>query len=212
VADDRTAGASERKALLDAAMRVMMRRGGGDALVAQILKEAGLSTRAFYRHFASKDDLLCAVYRRDAESMARYIERRVAATATPRDGVEAWVRAVLSIAYDATRRRRAAVMVAAGVNAGAGIATEHRHRIAIFVAPLRAVLTAGREDGSFPLTDPEPDAVTINGMAWSVMDDFVEGATRFPLEAAVDHILRFCLPGLGAVAEPAGRRRARPAR
>jgi AcrR family transcriptional regulator len=38
--------------------------------VADILNEADLSTRSFYRHFASKDQLLCALFRREAEAAA----------------------------------------------------------------------------------------------------------------------------------------------
>ena len=31
----------------------------------------GLSTRSFYRHFESKDQLLCALYRHEAEAGGR---------------------------------------------------------------------------------------------------------------------------------------------
>src|SRR5262245_51706000 len=125
---------------MDAAMRVLQREGGGNALVAQILEEAGLSTRAFYRHFTSKDELLCALYRRDAESVARYIARRVTAAPTPRDAVDAWIRAVLSIAFDPYRRRRAVLINATTAHAGPGIAVEDRYRIDIMVASLEAAL------------------------------------------------------------------------
>ena len=40
------------------------------ATVQDILDEAGLSTRAFYRHFGSKDDLFHALFRREAELVA----------------------------------------------------------------------------------------------------------------------------------------------
>jgi hypothetical protein len=116
------------------------------------------------------------------------------------------VRAVLGIAHEPSRRRRAVVMNAAVVNAGACMTHEHRYRRAIFVAPLLAVLYAGTADRSFPLTDPEPDALTIHDMTWAAMDGFLDGSTRLPFEAAVDHILRFSLPALGALAEPGARR------
>ena len=60
----------ELRILLDAAMEVMGRNGYVDASVADILREANLSTRSFYRHFESKDQLLCALYRHEAENAA----------------------------------------------------------------------------------------------------------------------------------------------
>ena len=45
----------ELRILLDAALAVMERNGYVDANVAEILREANLSTRSFYRHFESED-------------------------------------------------------------------------------------------------------------------------------------------------------------
>ena len=67
----------ELRILFDAALVVMERNGYHDAAVADILAEADLSTRSFYRHFESKDQLLCALYRREAEACR-------GAAATPR--------------------------------------------------------------------------------------------------------------------------------
>ena len=53
--------ADELRILLDAALVVMERNGYVDAAVADIFREADLSTRSFYRHFESKDQLLCAL-------------------------------------------------------------------------------------------------------------------------------------------------------
>ena len=50
--------ADEIEMIVHAALAVMERNGYQDAAVAEILSEAGLSTRSFYRHFQSKDELL----------------------------------------------------------------------------------------------------------------------------------------------------------
>ena len=60
----------ELRILLDAALVVMERNGYTDAAVADILREADLSTRSFYRHFESKDQLLSALFRREADAAA----------------------------------------------------------------------------------------------------------------------------------------------
>src|ERR1700753_3383937 len=73
----------ELRLLLDAALVVMARNGYTDAAVADILREADLSTRSFYRHFESKDQLLCALFRREADAAADRLEARVDAAASP---------------------------------------------------------------------------------------------------------------------------------
>jgi len=49
-----------RRDLLAAAIKVMSRRGCSGARVSEIAAEAGVTTGAIYRHFASRDDLLSA--------------------------------------------------------------------------------------------------------------------------------------------------------
>ena len=55
----------EVEALVSSALRVMRRKGYAAATVADVLEEAELSTRAFYRHFHSKEELFLAVFERD---------------------------------------------------------------------------------------------------------------------------------------------------
>src|SRR5258708_2207715 len=73
--------------------------------VQDILAEAGLSTRAFYRHFASKDDLIVAMYRSDSQRVASELTEAITTSSTPARAVEAWIEHLLSIAYDPRRRR-----------------------------------------------------------------------------------------------------------
>src|SRR5438445_5358235 len=90
---------AEERALVEAANRVMRRNGFNGATVADILAEAGLSTRAFYRHFASKDELLLAMYRNDSHAVAARIAARCDAAPTAAGALAAWLDEVLSLAY-----------------------------------------------------------------------------------------------------------------
>ena len=76
----------ELRILLDAALVVMERNGYVDAAVADILREADLSTRSFYRHFESKDQLLSALFRREADAAAARLRAKVDAAADPTGG------------------------------------------------------------------------------------------------------------------------------
>ena len=101
----RASNESERRAILDAALRVMRENGYAHAQLGDILVTAGLSTRAFYRQFDSKDDLLLALYRENAEATAARLRERVAAAGTPTEQLVAWIDETLSLGYD--RRRPA---------------------------------------------------------------------------------------------------------
>ena len=75
---------------MDAALKVMRRNGFQGASVQDILDRAGLSTRAFYRQFQSKDDLLLAMFRTasgaDVDTVARRVEEAPTSVEAPAGG------------------------------------------------------------------------------------------------------------------------------
>ena len=60
---------NERKAIIRAAYR-LVGHNRGFVSVQEILESAELSTRAFYRHFSSKDELVLSMYRSDNERVS----------------------------------------------------------------------------------------------------------------------------------------------
>ena len=86
--DDQT----ERRMLIEAAIRVMAADGSGSLSVGEVLSESGLSTRAFYRHFESKEMLLEALMLREAAAVGRSLARVVAEAPDPVAALEAWLR------------------------------------------------------------------------------------------------------------------------
>jgi AcrR family transcriptional regulator len=100
-ADLVAARTDEAQRLMDAGMIVIVRNGrNARATVAEIVREAGLSNQAFYRHFAGKDDLVAAIIDAGARRLVGYAEHRMAAFDEPLDQVRAWSRAVLSQGTD----------------------------------------------------------------------------------------------------------------
>ena len=91
---------------MDAALHVMRRNGFQGASVQDILDRAGLSTRAFYRQFRSKDDLLLAMFRTASDPDVDQIARSVAEAPTALGAVLVWVDQMLSLAFDRRRVRR----------------------------------------------------------------------------------------------------------
>ena len=81
--------------IVETAARAIRRSGYNGTSVADIMKEAGLTHGGFYAHFPSREAMLAeAADRAGAESVA--MSTRVAATAPPKQALQALVRAYLS--------------------------------------------------------------------------------------------------------------------
>ena len=192
----------ELRILLDAAMVVMGRNGYVDASVSDILSEANLSTRSFYRHFESKDQLLCALYRREAENAAARLNAKVDAAASPRAALDAWIDEILSLGHHRAKAARARVLGSRGAMRAEGHGEETRHASKLLMAPLESLLAAGAADGSFPLADPPGDAELIRSVVWAAagLTPSRDGAASHTEVAR--QVRSFCARALGAA--PAG--------
>ena len=81
--------------IVETAARAIRRSGYNGTSVADIMKEAGLTHGGFYAHFPSREAMLAeAADRAGAESVA--MSTSVAATAPPKQALQALVRAYLS--------------------------------------------------------------------------------------------------------------------
>jgi AcrR family transcriptional regulator len=159
--------ADELRLLLDAALVVMERNGYADAAVADILREADLSTRSFYRHFESKDQLLCALFRREADAAAARLRGKVDAAGSPRDALNAWIDEILSFGHHRVKAARVSVLGSPGAMKADGYSDEMRDASRILTAPLEELLRRGAADGSLPLADAPADAPLIQSVVWA---------------------------------------------
>ncbi|HEY2811939.1 MAG TPA: TetR/AcrR family transcriptional regulator [Acidimicrobiales bacterium] len=188
--------AEELQLLFDAAFEVMRQKGYQDVTVGDILAAAGVSTRSFYRHFASKEELLAAMFGRDAEQFAAAIARRVDAAPTPRAAVVVWIDEILGFGLGRGRARRAAVLgspaamraLPADVLARAGL---------LLTAPLIGALTAGCADGTIPTVDADRDAASISAIAWDASARLRDNKSRREQERIRECAIAFVERALG---------------
>jgi AcrR family transcriptional regulator len=174
----------------------MRRNGFQGASVQDILDRAGLSTRAFYRQFQSKDDLLLAMFRTASEADVDQVARQVREAAATVDAIRVRIDEVLDIAYDRKRIQRL-VMFNNVARQAVGYEAEEASLQDRLVSPLLEAIRRGSADGSFPETDPFPDAYSIFDLVWSVAGPQVRSRRPMDKERARSHVLRFCLPALG---------------
>jgi AcrR family transcriptional regulator len=194
----RKRSAEEVETLLDAAIRVLGRKAA-TLTVADVLTEAHLSTRAFYRHFQSRDELLLAVYERDSDAGVERLRARIERWPSKRVGLIAWIDETLLLAYAPRRAARTRVLTMEAKRLEARYPDELGAIRAAQLAPLVELLDAGRDDGSFPLAQPETDAPLIHAVVWALAEGRLLNRVSMPAADARSHVLRFVLPALGAV-------------
>jgi AcrR family transcriptional regulator len=189
----------ERTALLDAGLAVLRRNGYERATLDDVLTESGLSTRAVYRHFRTIDELLCAVFRRDADQAVNKLVARLAQAPTALQGLQAWVDEVLSLAYNPRRNQRLHLVGFRGFHSPAGgLRAESERGREMSIAPLVEVLQAGRADGVFPDAEPELDAQAIQAIITSALNGSGAFCRLLPnRHDASAYVMRLILPKLG---------------
>ena len=189
--------------LIGAARAVLERRGGDGFTVHEVLSAAGLGTRAFYRHFASKEALVLAVFARAAEQEAGRLRDRMRDEPTPVGAVTAWIEARLDLAFD---EQVASTMRALSLEAE--MATQQmpdpmESAFDRMLAPLVEELRRGTQDGTFRASDPERDARAIHDVVWGQILRHWSGiGTTSDPSAARAHVLKFCLRAIGAAPGP----------
>jgi AcrR family transcriptional regulator len=190
IASRRQRADDEVRLLVAAGLAVLRRQGATGLTVAEVLAEAGLSTRAFYRHFQSKDELVLAVFEHEAQRSHAALAARLAAASSPRAALESWIDEMLALGFEPRRARRTQVLATEGARAQADFPEEFAAIVAGAVRPLEAVL---RE---IPSADPPRDAWSIYAVTWELVQQKLRGA-HIDLAGARAHVLRFCLPALG---------------
>ena len=186
----------EARALVDAGMAVLRRSTATSLTVADVLEEAGLSTRAFYRHFRSKDELILAVYQHDNRRSIERLRSRIGSAGSPLDGLKEWVSYSLGLGFAPRRARRTMTLWREGGRLWAQYPGEYNAIVEGLVAPLTAVLQRGRDEGVFPYADPHLDALSIHAVVWRLVERKLGGDGALELASATEYVLRFCLPAL----------------
>ena len=187
---------AEARAIVQAGMAVLRRSSARNLTVADVLEEAGLSTRAFYRHFQSKDELILAVYQHDNRRAIERLRARIATATSPLDALEKWVEVALGLGFAPRHAPRTVTLWREGGRLWARYPREYNAIVEGLVKPLTDVLERGRRQGAFPFADPHLDAVSIHAVVWRLIERKLGGDDSLDLASATAYVLRFCLPVL----------------
>jgi len=97
LADRRRRYEDELERLVAATFEVIREQDTANPSVADILAASGLSTRAFYRHFPTKDDLLVTLLERAHARTRQHLEQRLVGRTDPAERIAEWVRAMFGL-------------------------------------------------------------------------------------------------------------------
>ena len=184
------------RAIVTAAAETMRDQGVRGVSVAALLDRAKLSTRAFYRHFDSKDQVVAAVFLDMAHAERRRLQRKMAQATDPVEAVVAWIDGRLDLAFDENIKsdlRRLSLEAQSQMFAAPELVQPAFEEM---LKPLIEQLDRGRTVGMFDAIDPVSEAQSIQGVVWANTERRWAG-----VDSGRDEVrrraLRFCLRGLG---------------
>lgn len=152
----------ERDRIVEATFDCLSEPHQGPVHVSAILARAEVSSRAFYRHFQSKDDLFLAMLEQVTERLAVLLDEIATAPGPdPLQRLRSWIELMFTLASDTGLHRYLAVLDCDEMRAAKGYREARERSRARREASLATILRRGHADGSFPLTVPESDAIAI---------------------------------------------------
>jgi AcrR family transcriptional regulator len=194
IAERRDEYVQEIQRIVDATYRVIERTDQVDPSLRDVLKEAKLSTQGFYRYFQSKDELLLLLLDDGRRRLLSYLEHRMDRATTPEGRVRAWVEGVLAQASRPDAASRTRPFLANQDRLAAAYPEEQQRSVDALVDLLAATvsdLRPGRRRDT-----ARRDAEAIYHLAFGVLHVALRRGEA-PSAAETEHLVRFCLQGLG---------------
>lgn len=182
----------ERASLVAAARRVIQRSGYTEAHITEILKEARVSTRAFYRHFSSKDDVLVAVAEQERRSLERRVRLAVESAADPLAAVDAWIESLLALAFE-PRLLKSVLIFRSPVVQSVIAFHEEIWSPDELVRFLATALESAADRSLVIVTSPESDAYSIFDVVYNLVLRLTDQRLRMSRTEARRHIDAFCV-------------------
>jgi AcrR family transcriptional regulator len=185
-----------RRAIMDAASKSVREQGVRGLSVAAVLEHARLSTRAFYRHFDSKDQLVAAVFLEMTRTEVLRLRTKMSEATNPVEAVAAWIDGRLDLAFDEdikAQLRQVTLEAQSKVFSSPDMVTPAYGAI---LEPLIEQLQRGLELGMFKDIVPATAAKSIHGVVWAGTQR-QWAVNHWDREEVRERAVRFCLRGLG---------------
>ncbi len=183
--------AERREQLLDAGLELFGTEGFANVTIETLCAVAGLNPRYFYEQFATREELLGAVYDRHVQAVLRMVQTAIADSAPdPAQRLKAGLGAFVTATLADERAARINYFEMVGVSAQL---EAHRRGVLRAYAELIADQAAQLEYRSPPTPlgrgDRRMTAVALTGATDGLITDWMSSRPRPPQQAIVDTLL-----------------------
>jgi AcrR family transcriptional regulator len=189
-----------RHTIVAAALETLREQGVRGLSVAAVLDRAELSTRAFYRHFESKDQVVAAAFLEMAYAEKRRLQRKMAKAGNPVEAVAAWIDGRLDLAFDENIKSDLRLLSVEAQSQMFAAPELIQPAFEEMLKPLIEQLNDGLRGGVFHDIDPVTEAQSIQGVVWASTERQWAAANYARAEVR-RRALQFCLRGLGVKPE-----------
>ncbi len=196
IAGRRNEYGQEMRRIVDATFSLIERTGSLDPSMREILAEAGLSTQAFYRYFASKDELMLALLDEGRRRLVETLVRRMSRSADPGEQVRAWIEGVIAQASNAAAAARTRPWVLSEPRLAELFPREQQASVELLVVLLREPITRLEGPNKRPKADDAAVAATmVYQLTFATLRTHMVAGTK-PDSEEREALVRFCLRGV----------------
>ena len=183
----------EAQRLIQAGIDEIGEKGGVDPRVSDIVRRAGLSNKAFYRHFKSKEELLLAVLEEGLQRSRDDFDTHLAAASSPLERVRTWILRVAELAVDAESAATTRPLLVYQATLAENLGPQVRGNVDRIMAPLLEALTEAHGSGELPNIQPRQATDHVYHATWGWVHGRILACiqpSRQEAEALADFILR----------------------
>ena len=182
--------------LVEAARTLMWERGAPVFTVSQVVATAGSSLKSFYRCFASKDELLVALFADDARRGAVALATAVERQRDPRSRVRAAVEGLFAFVAPDGSLPYAAALVGEHLRLSQSRPDELRDVLRPFVDLFRSELETAAGAGALRVEDAERTARTLFHLVIAHLHALICHQIDEPPARVADDLWTFCAAAL----------------
>lgn len=183
--------------IIEATYRVVAASGTVDPGMREILREAGLSTQAFYRHFASKDELLLVVLDDGRIRLADYLRHRMDKVRPGLPRLKAWIEGMFAQASDPVASARTRPFIVNIYRLMDQYPDEHKRSINALVELVDSALAEAHAANQISRKPTPADASSIYHLTVGPMESHIALSTR-PTRTEIAAVVDFAGRALGA--------------
>jgi AcrR family transcriptional regulator len=182
--------------LIEAAYRLIGRQGSVEPGVREVVAEAGLAIRNFYRHFATKDEFWLVLLEDNLARLTAEVKETMESVPDALGRVEAWMTTMLNQASDPRAVSVGRPFLVHGARLRESHPEVYRASGTALLDLLEQAITVAVEAGQARSDDARADARAILNLCLAVMQSHVLDRTQ-PSAAARAHVIGFAFRALG---------------